>query len=86
LHSWPVFLLAPLEVGILTAVIGGLVALLWNCGLPRLHHPMFDIAVFERASQDRFFLLAAAPDADHGTLRQALERTGALSVSEMWST
>jgi hypothetical protein len=84
LHSWPVFLLAPLEVGILTAVIGGLVALLWNCGLPRLHHPMFDIAAFERASQDRFFLLAAASGAqDEGALRHALERTGALSVSEM---
>jgi len=86
LHSWPVFLLAPFEVGMLVAVFSGLVALLWNCGLPRLHHPVFDIAGFERASQDRFFLLTAASDEqDQHTLHHALERTGALSVSEMWS-
>ncbi len=86
LNSWPVFLLVPFEVGILTAVISGFIALLSNCRLPRLHHPVFDIVGFERASQDRFFLLAAASDAqDQGTLRHALERTGALSVSEVWS-
>jgi len=85
LHSWPVFLLAPFEVGILTAVVSGFVALLWNCALPRLHHPVFEIAGFERASQNRFFLLAAEADEDQGSLRQALERAGALSVSEVWS-
>jgi hypothetical protein len=87
LHSWPVFLLVPFEVGILAAVICGFIALLWNCGLPRLHHPVFDIVSFERASQDRFFLFAATRDAQEqaASLRQSLERTGALSVSEVWS-
>jgi hypothetical protein len=58
-----------------------------NCRLPELHHPLFDVVGFERASQDRFFLLAATSEADeHGNaLRHALERAGAFSVSEMWS-
>lgn len=87
LNSWPVFMLVPFEVGILAAVISGLIAFMVNCGLPALHHPVFDIIGFERASQDRFFLLAAASLADEqgNTLRHALERAGAISVSEMWS-
>ena len=60
LNSWPVFLLVPFEVGMLAAAIAGLIALFWRCGLPRLHHPVFEAAGFERASQDRFFLLAEA--------------------------
>jgi hypothetical protein len=87
LNSWPVFMLVPFEVGILAAVIAGLIAFLANCGLPALHHPIFDIIGFERASQDRFFLLVAASVADEqgNTLRHALEQAGAISVSEMWS-
>jgi len=87
LNSWPVFMLVPFEVGILAAVISGLIAFMVNCRLPELHHPLFDIVGFERASQDRFFLLAATSEADeHGNaLRHALERAGAFSVSEMWS-
>jgi hypothetical protein len=86
LNSWPVFMLVPFEVGILAAVISGLIAFMVNCRLPELHHEVFDVAGFERASQDRFFLLTATSEADeHGsTLRHALERAGAFSVSEMW--
>jgi len=87
LNSWPVFMLVPFEVGILAAVISGLIAFMVNCRLPALHHPVFDVVGFERASQDRFFLLTATTDADQqgNTLRHALEQAGALSVSEMWS-
>lgn len=87
LNSWPVFMLVPFEVAILAAVIGGFIAFLANCRLPRLHHPVFDIVGFERASQDRFFLLATASEAQQqgNSLRHELERAGALSVSELWS-
>lgn len=87
LNSWPVFLLVPFEVGVLAAVISGLVAFLVNCRLPALYHPVFDVVGFQRASQDRFFLLAATSETDEqgNTLRHALEEAGAFSVSEMWS-
>jgi hypothetical protein len=51
--------------------------------LPRLHHPLFAIPQFERASQDRFLLLVASKDTDATALRESLERAGALLVAEM---
>ncbi|ACA20109.1 conserved hypothetical protein [Methylobacterium sp. 4-46] len=84
LHSWPVFLLVPFEVGVFAAALAGLLAFLWGTGLPRLHHPLFAVPGFERASQDRFFLLAAAAAPGDGTaLRHLLEETGALVVFEV---
>lgn len=85
LHSWPVFLLVPFEVGVFAAALTGLLAFLWGSGLPRLHHPLFEIPGFERASQDRFFLLAAETNAegDGIALRHLLEEAGALVVFEV---
>ncbi|MGO4707347.1 DUF3341 domain-containing protein [Microvirga sp. 2MCAF38] len=86
LHSWPVFLLVPFEIGVLAAAVAGFVILLWRCGLPRLHHPVFGAVQFERASQDRFFLLTKEkPDSRDGRLRDLLHQTGALTVSEVGS-
>lgn len=84
LHSWPVFLLVPFEVGVLAAAVAGFTILLWRCGLPRLHHPLFEAVQFERASQDRFFLLAKEkPDPHDGHLVDLLNEAGALTVSEI---
>jgi len=59
--------------------------LLWSCGLPRLHHPLFEIPGFERATQDRFFLLASTEQSDEAArdLRDVLERSGAVVVTEV---
>lgn len=81
LHSWPVFLLVPFEVGVLVAAVAGFAALLAACGLPRLHHPLFVMPQFERASQDGFLLLVA-PKGDPAALRRLLEGAGASLVSE----
>lgn len=86
LNSWQVFLLVPCEVGMLAAALAGLVALFRQCGLPRLHHPIFDVPSFERASQDRFFLLAQEkPGRSDESLRELLLASGALMVSEVRS-
>ena len=61
LNSWPIFLLVPFEVGVLAAAVAGFAALLVLCGLPRLHHPLFDSDAIERATDDRYFLLVRAP-------------------------
>jgi hypothetical protein len=85
LNSWQVFWLVPFEVGVFAAAFCGVVTLLWSCGLPRLHHPLFEIPGFERATQDRFFLLAAAESDDEAArdLRGVLEAAGALVVTEV---
>ncbi len=85
LNSWQVFLLVPFEVGIFAAALFGVIALLWSCGLPRLHHPLFEIPGFERATQDRFFLLSSTEDNEHAArdLRDILRSAGAVVVTEV---
>ena len=85
LNSWQVFWLVPFEVGVFAAALCGVIALFWSCGLPRLHHPLFEIPGFERATQDRFFLLAAPEANDEATLdlRHLLEAAGAVAVTEV---
>jgi hypothetical protein len=85
LHSWPAFMLVPFALGILGATISGLAAFLVECGLPRLHHPVFDIEGFERASQDRFLLALAQPEENDEARRTVdwLHQAGALSVREV---
>lgn len=85
-HSCPVFTLVPFEVGVLAAAIAGLLAFLRSCGLPRLHHPRFAVPGFERASQDRFFLLAADAGRSHTERRRLhdlLESVGAASIRDL---
>ncbi len=50
LHSWPAFMLVPFAIGILSAAVCGFAAMMVETGLPRLHHPLFEIAGF-RARQ-----------------------------------
>ena len=42
--------------------LAGFVAFLILCGLPHLNHPLFDWDRIERATDDRYFLLMAAPE------------------------
>lgn len=85
LHSWPVFLLVPYEVGVFAAAVAGFVAFLWASGMPRLNDPLFAVPGFERATNDRFFLLAEALGSERSVnaLRRLLERTGAIVVTEV---
>ena len=84
LHSWPAFMLVPVAVGILVAAIAGFAALMAGSGLPRLHHPLFDVEGFERASQDAFFLAIRVPDGEADPpLAERLRHAGARSVTEV---
>jgi hypothetical protein len=62
LHSWPAFIPATFEVTILGAALAALAAMLIQNGLPRLHHPLFEVEEFESASRNRFFLCLPARD------------------------
>lgn len=83
--SWPAFIPPALEMTILWAAIFGVGAMLIGNGLPRLHHPLFAVPAFDRASDDRFFLLVRADDPRFHLLgcRAFLESLGPLSVSEV---
>jgi hypothetical protein len=85
LNAWPAFMLVPFATGILGASVVGLATFLIENGLPRLHHPLFAVDGFERASQDRFWLMLARPDA-FAEQQQAIDwlrQMGALSVHEV---
>ena len=85
LNSWPAFVIAPVEVGVLAAGATGFAAFLLKGGLPRLNHPLFDHLAFERASQDQFMLAVPAPEPGPASLaaRQRLFDAGAVWVEEV---
>jgi hypothetical protein len=85
LHAWPAFMLVPFATGILAASITGLIVFFYETGLPRLHHPLFAVEGFEQASQDRFWLMLAAPPSQTDTQQAVdlLHQSGALSVREV---
>jgi hypothetical protein len=62
LHSWPVFLIAPIEFGALAAGIAGLAAFILHARLTRLHDAAFEHAEVEGASSEHF-VIALACDA-----------------------
>jgi hypothetical protein len=84
LNSWPVFMLPPFAVGILAAAIAGFIALMWETGLPRLNHPLFEIDDFGKANQTRFLLALAPPNDDAlSNARDRLTRSGAVAIREV---
>lgn len=83
--SWPAFLPPAIEMTVLGAALCGVIAMLVGNGLPRWHHPLFGVDAFERATNDRFFLLLRAdePDFDARSAREFLEALDCLSISEV---
>jgi hypothetical protein len=61
-NSWPVFVPITFEVMVLVAAFAALLGMFFLNGLPRPHHPVFNVPQFDRASQDRFFLCIEAVD------------------------
>lgn len=56
LHSWPAFLVAPVELGALVAGFAGLLAFGWRAGLSRLYHPAFDLDEVSRAAEGAYVI------------------------------
>ena len=73
LNSWPSFIVVTFELTILFAALTTVFGMLALNGLPRPHHPVFDVPEFELASRNRFFLLILAHDPVFD-----LEKTGTL--------
>ena len=85
MNSWPMWIPITFECGILCAGVSGVVSMFVLNKLPHLHHPMFRLEAFTRASKDRFFLVVEATDPKWNleTVRTALEATKPLSILEV---
>ena len=55
-NSWPAFLFATFETGVLGAAVAGFVATLWRSGLPRPHHRLFDARDAAAITDDGYVL------------------------------
>jgi hypothetical protein len=72
LHSAPAFIPITFESAVLASSVVGFFVLLGFCGMPRLHHPVFEIDGFERAMIDRFWI--GIDDSDPAFADQVGER------------
>jgi hypothetical protein len=71
LNSWPQFIPVTFELTVLIASLSAFLAVLIFNRLPELHHPVFNVPEFRRASIDRFFLCIEAKDPIFGRDRTA---------------
>ncbi len=85
LNSWPSFIVVTFEMTILFAALSAVFGMLALNGLPRPHHPVFDVKGFELASRNRFFLHILSRDSEFelSKVKQFLETQAPLSISEV---
>lgn len=85
LNSWPSFIPITFELTVLFASLAAFFGTLWLAGLPLLHHPVFNLPEFARASSDRFFLIVEErdPALESEHKREALKELGAMSILEV---
>jgi hypothetical protein len=84
LFSWPQWIPVTFELAILLGSFGAFLSVFAFSGLPRPHHPVFEVEGFRRASIDRFWLSVALKPAtteDRERITKLLEEAGAEQVS-----
>src|SRR4029079_3974481 len=80
--SWPAFIPITFELGVLFAALGAVLGMLGLKRLPMLSHPLFRSKVFERVTDDAFFISIESwdPRFDAAATPKLLESLGARSV------
>jgi hypothetical protein len=80
--AWPAFIPVTFELGILFAALGAVFGMFGLNRLPMHHHPLFKSKVFERVTDDAFFISIESwdPKFDQAATRALLESAGARSV------
>jgi hypothetical protein len=79
-HSPPAFIPVTFELGVLFAAFGIFFGLFKLWGMPRLHHPVFEVEAFRSASVDGLWLSAAVEAARVDAVRAELTALGARRV------
>jgi hypothetical protein len=82
LNSWPQFIPVTFEMTILIAALSAVLGMIVLNGLPMPYHPVFNVARFEHASRDKFFLLVESTDPKFDRQR-TLEFLRGLDASEV---
>ena len=84
-HSGPAFIPITFETGILFAALTSFLLPLVLAGLPRLHHPVFEIDGFESASIDGYWVAVAAddPGLDRARAEAELRTLGARRIVQV---
>jgi hypothetical protein len=83
LNSWPAFIPITFEVTVLFAAITAVFGMLALNGFPQPYHPVFNVARFQTASRDRFFLCIESDDPKFGEARAFLQDLTAVEVSDV---
>ena len=80
--TWPAFIPVTFELAVLFGALGAVFGMFGLNRLPMHHHPLFQSKVFERASDDAFFISIESwdPRFDPSATRKLLESLGARSV------
>ena len=80
--SWPAYIPITFEVGVLFAALGAVLGMLGLNRLPMLYHPLFRSRVFERVTDDAFFISIESwdPRFDPSATGKLLESLGARRV------
>ena len=82
LNSRPQFVPVTFELTILFAALAGVIGMILLNGLPMPYHPVFNVARFEHASRDKFFLLVESADPKFDRM-QTLDFLKGLNPSEI---
>jgi hypothetical protein len=83
LHSPPANVPITFETTVLLSTLFIVFGLFALCGLPRLHHPVFDAEAFRTHSVDGFWLSARVEPAAAEPLAEELRRAGAAHVTRV---
>ncbi|MFL5274699.1 MAG: DUF3341 domain-containing protein [Anaeromyxobacteraceae bacterium] len=82
-HSPPANIPITFESGVLVASIAIVIGLIVLSGLPRLHHPVFEVEAFRTASIDGLWLAVEVKRDDEVPVARELDKLGALQVSRV---